>query len=196
MPTTRPSASASQVIRREDSRANHAANRSSKAGSSTSPSSSRVHSQRSRMMAGRSAFWARRITSSVTRSHHTCARSEPRPWPRPGLDPDLGDHDAMRPTRREASIRRTQEREGGAVPGPPVPLPGHVVAVTSACARFTVTVGKSGDSGCTAGYLSCDRLLAALERSNGAEMRCSAGRTVGVRAARLSSDVRVVCSIR
>jgi len=95
------------------------------------------------------------------------------------------------------TVAGTLESEGGAAPGPPVPLPGRVVAATSAGARFTVTVGNNGRFRLSLPAGTYHLIgYSPMVRSNGAEMRCSAGHPVRVRVARLSSNVHVGCSIR
>jgi len=74
------------------------------------------------------------------------------------------------------------------------PLPGLVIAVGSTGERFTVNVGRSGrfrlsvpaGSYRLAGY-------SPMARSNGTEVRCSAGRPVLVKADKISRDVHVGC---
>jgi outer membrane protein assembly factor BamB len=99
-------------------------------------------------------------------------------------------------TKAPGTVAGTLVRIGGPAPGSPVPLPGRVVAIGSAGARFTTAVGTNGRFRLSllpgtyrlTGY-------SPLVRANGAQMSCAALHPVHVTADKTRRDVDVVCSI-
>ncbi|MBO0823253.1 MAG: hypothetical protein J2P27_05265 [Actinobacteria bacterium] len=91
-------------------------------------------------------------------------------------------------------IAGTFERVGGPPPGAPVALPGHVVAVNSAGAQFTVAVTKSGRFR-LAVPPGVYQLAGYSPLIDEGKARCSATHVVHVTAGKLSPRALVICSI-
>src|SRR5262245_16629058 len=85
---------------------------------------------------------------------------------------------------------------GGPAPGGPVPLPGHVVALNSTGDRFAVAVRANGQfrMSLPPGDYRLEGYSPRV-RSDGAEMRCLAAKSLHVTSGKYSRGVDVVCSI-
>jgi hypothetical protein len=99
-------------------------------------------------------------------------------------------------TPAPGTVTGTLIRVGGPAPGAAVPLPGHVIATSSAGARFSAAVPRNGQYRLSlppgayrlTGY-------SPLVYSGGSELRCVAARTVHLASGQTAPGVDVVCSI-
>jgi len=94
------------------------------------------------------------------------------------------------------SVTGTLIRVGGPAPGAAIPLPGRVVATSSAGARFSAAVPRNGRYRLSlppgtyrlTGY-------SPLVYSGGSELRCVATRAVHLASGQTAPGVDVICSI-
>jgi hypothetical protein len=99
-------------------------------------------------------------------------------------------------TPAPGTVTGTLIRVGGPAPGAAIPLPGKVIATSSAGARFPATVPRSGRYRLSlppgtyrlTGY-------SPLVYSGGSELRCVAARAVRLASGQTAPGVDVVCSI-
>jgi hypothetical protein len=99
-------------------------------------------------------------------------------------------------TTAPGTVTGTLIRVGGPAPGAALPLPGHVIATSSAGAQFSAAVPRDGRYRLSlppgtyrlTGY-------SPLVYSGGSELQCVAARTVHLATGQTAPGVDVVCSI-